>query len=324
MQIYLPIAEIPARLETLVAVGGGVGFLSGLFGVGGGFLLTPLLFFIGVPPAVAVATGVNQVAGSSFSAFLTQLKRGAVDLRMGMVLLVGGAFGSIAGVWGFNQLRALGQFDLVVSLTYVVLLSLVGGLMLFETVSAAWPRRRARPPIPRSTPRAAPVIGPPAPLGEDRHKHRSFAQRLPLKMKFPKSRLCISVIPPVFIGFVIGFLGALLGVGGGFILIPAMIYILGMPANVVVGTSLFQVLIVSCQATLMHAVASQTVDALLAVCLLLGGVIGAQIGAILGGRLRAHQLRALLALVVLAVAMKLAYDLIAVPAELFVIEESGV
>jgi uncharacterized membrane protein YfcA len=275
-----------------------VGLLSGLFGVGGGFLITPLLFFIGIPPGIAVATGANQVVASSISGVLAQFKRKAVDVPMGLVLQAGGLMGSGIGIWIFNRLTAIGQIDVAVQLSYVVFLGSVGLLMLQESVRAMHKSRRGAPPKVK------------------RHQH-GWVQKLPFKMKFRASGLYISVIPPVLIGMGIGILGAIMGVGGGFIMVPAMIYLLGMPTKVVIGTSLFQVITVSAFTTLMHAITNQSVDIVLALLLILGGVIGAQIGAQLGGRLKAEQLRILLALLVVAVALKLALDLLIEPRELF-------
>lgn len=303
MQIYLPVAEVSVNFFTLVGIGGGVGFLSGLFGVGGGFLMTPLLLFVGVPPAIAVGTGGNQVVGASFSGMLTHWKRKTVDVPMGLVLLAGGLFGSSIGVWAFGEIRKAGQIDLVISLAYIVLLGTVGGLMLTESISAfrrssSEPRSRSKPDEPR----------------------KSLAERLPLRVSFERSGLRISVLPPLAIGFGIGIIAAMLGIGGGFILVPAMIYLLKMPTNVVIGTSLFQIVFVTAYSTILHAVANHTVDIVLAIMLLLGGVIGAQLGAQAGMRLRGEQLRALLAVIILAVAGKLAADLVLEPAELYSIE----
>jgi uncharacterized protein len=298
MQLYLPIAEVSVNIFLLLGLGGVVGLLSGLFGVGGGFLITPLLFFIGIPPAVAVATGANQVVASSVSGVMAQVRRKAVDFRMGMVLLVGGIAGSAAGVWVFAWLSALGQVDLFVQLSYVLFLGLIGAMMLQESLRTM---RRARKP-------GAPV--------RRAHVH-TWVHNLPLKVKFRASGLYISVLPPMLVGAVVGFLAAIMGVGGGFIMVPAMIYLLGMPTKVVVGTSLFQIIFVTAFTTLMHAITSQTVDMLLALVLIIGGVIGAQIGARLGLRLKAEQLRILLSLLVLAVAAKIALDLLLTPAELF-------
>jgi uncharacterized protein len=299
MQLYLPIAEVSVNIFLLLGLGGVVGLLSGLFGVGGGFLITPLLFFIGIPPAVAVATGANQVVASSVSGVMAQVRRKAVDFRMGMVLLVGGIAGSAAGVWVFAWLSALGQIDLFVQLSYVLFLGLIGAMMLQESLRTM---HRTRRPGSASVRRS--------------HVH-TWVHKLPLKVKFRTSGLYISVLPPMLVGAVVGFLAAIMGVGGGFIMVPAMIYLLGMPTKVVVGTSLFQIIFVTAFTTLMHAITSQTVDMLLALVLIVGGVIGAQIGARLGLRLKAEQLRILLSLLVLAVAAKIALDLLLTPKELF-------
>ncbi|WP_114964643.1 sulfite exporter TauE/SafE family protein [Alkalilacustris brevis] len=304
MQIYLPIAEISINAFLLLGIGGVVGMLSGMFGVGGGFLITPLLFFIGIPPAVAVATGVNQVVASSVSGVLAHLRRKTVDLRMGTVLLVGGIFGSALGIWVFSQMRSLGQIDLFVQLSYVVFLGAIGFLMLQEALRALLRTRRADAP-PRRL-----------------HQHL-WVHKLPLKMKFRTSGLYISVIPPVLVGISVGFLAAIMGVGGGFIMVPAMIYLLGMPTKVVVGTSLFQIIFVAAFTTVMHASNTYSVDILLALFLIIGGVIGAQIGTTLGLRLKAEQLRILLALLVLLVSGKIALDLLLTPAELYSISIDG-
>ncbi|ABA78361.1 TSUP family transporter [Rhodobacter sphaeroides] len=298
MQLYLPIAEVSVNIFLLLGLGGIVGFMSGMFGVGGGFLITPLLFFIGIPPAVAVATGANQVVASSVSGVLAQLKRKTVDFRMGLVLLAGGVAGSAFGVAVFARLNTLGQVDLFVQLSYVLFLGLVGALMLQESVRAL---RRARRPD-------APV---------KRARQHGWAHKMPFKMKFRASGLYISVIPPLMVGAFVGFLAAIMGAGGGFIMVPAMIYLLGMPTKIVIGTSLFQIIFVTAFTTVMHAVTSQTVDMALAFLLIVGGVVGAQIGARIGVRLRAEQLRILLSLLVLAVCGKIAADLLIRPNELY-------
>jgi uncharacterized membrane protein YfcA len=297
MQIYLPIAEVSVSAALLLGLGTLVGLLSGLFGVGGGFLITPLLFFIGIPPTVAVATGANQVVASSVSGVLAQFKRKAVDVPMGVVLLIGGLIGSGMGIWVFNLLTRLGQIDLAVQLAYVVFLGSIGLLMLQESLRAM---RREK----RGGKRAK------------RHQHL-WVHKLPLKVKFRASGLYISVIPPMLVGIVVGVLAAIMGVGGGFIMVPAMIYLLGMPTKVVIGTSLFQILFVSAFTTMMHAITNQSVDVMLALLLIVGGVIGAQIGSRLGARLKAEQLRILLALLVILVAGKLGLDLLLRPSELF-------
>ena len=302
MQIYLPIAEISVNAFLLLGLGVGVGMLSGLFGVGGGFLMTPLLIFIGIPPAVAVATEANQIVASSFSGVLAHLRRKTVDIKMGLVLTSGGACGSVVGVQVFKYLREQGQVELLVSLCYVVFLGVVGGLMFIESVNTLRKSRRGAPP---------------------KRKHHSWVHGLPLKMRFRQSKLYISAIPPFMVGLAVGVLAAIMGVGGGFIMVPAMIYLLGMPTAVVVGTSLFQIIFVTGLTTILHATQNYTVDAALALLLLLGGVVGAQIGARLGVRIKGEQLRILLAVMVLAVCAKLGYDLVATPSEFYSIGGGG-
>ncbi|MFU8881415.1 MAG: sulfite exporter TauE/SafE family protein [Rhodobacterales bacterium] len=309
MQIYLPIAEVSVNAYLLLGLGGIVGVLSGMFGVGGGFLMTPLLFFIGIPPAVAVATGTNQIVASSFSGVLAHLRRKTVDLRMGGVLLAGGMLGAGLGILIFNYLKAQGQVDLLVTLFYVVFLGIIGSLMFVESLTAIRRARKAR----RAGGTAATV----------KRRQRNWVHVLPFKMRFRTSGLYISVVPPILIGIGVGILTAIMGVGGGFIMVPAMIYLLGMPTKVVIGTSLFQIIFVTAFTTMLHAITNQTVDVVLAVLLLLGGVIGAQIGAGIGVKLRAEQLRILLALLVLAVCGKLALDLLLMPSELYSISAAG-
>ena len=309
MLVYLPIAEVSVNAFLLLGLGGAVGVLSGMFGVGGGFLMTPLLFFIGIPPAVAVATEANQIVASSFSGVLAHLRRKTVDLKMGTVLLVGGLIGAGLGILLFNWLRAQGQVDLLVRLCYVVFLGIIGGLMFFESLGAI---RRAR---------SAAASG--APQKARPRRSRGWVAALPFKMRFRTSGLYISVIPPLLVGLSVGVLAAIMGVGGGFIMVPAMIYLLGMPTKVVVGTSLFQIIFVTAFTTLLHATTNYTVDMMLALLLLVGGVIGAQIGTQIGTKMKAEQLRILLALMVLAVCGKLAFDLLVQPAELYSIAEPG-
>ena len=297
MQIYLPIAEVSVNVFLLFGLGGLVGILSGMVGVGGGFLMTPLLFFIGIPPAVAVATGSNQIVASSVSGLLAHLKRKTVDLRMGTVLLIGGLFGAAMGVAIFNHLRALGQVDLLVQLCYVVFLGTIGALMLVESLRAL---QRAKKPGAKIT----------------RRKH-GWVSTLPFKMKFRVSGLYISVIPPLMVGWAVGVLAGIMGVGGGFIMVPAMIYMLGMPTKVVIGTSLFQIIFVATFTTLSHAITNETVDVVLALFLLIGGVIGAQFGTRIGLKMKAEQLRVLLAILVLAVCIKLGLDLLIKPTEIY-------
>lgn len=303
MQIYLPIAEVSVNAFLLLGLGGIVGILSGMFGVGGGFLMTPLLFFIGIPPAVAVATEANQIVASSFSGVLAHLRRKTVDLRMGTVLLIGGLVGAGLGVILFNYLKSLGQVDLLVKLCYVAFLGVIGGMMFVESLRAIRQTRSGKK-VPK------------------RKKH-NWVHGLPIKMRFRTSGLYISVIPPLLVGVLVGILAAIMGVGGGFIMVPAMIYLLGMPTKVVVGTSLFQIIFVTAFTTLLHATTNYTVDIALAVLLLVGGVIGAQIGTQIGTRMQAEQLRILLAIMVLAVCFKLALDLLIQPSELYSIGAVG-
>jgi hypothetical protein len=296
MDIYLPIAEVSVDVFVLLGLGGVVGFLSGVFGVGGGFLLTPLLIFIGVPPTVAVASSANQLVGASVSGVLAYWRRGNVDFKMGYVLLAGGLAGSVLGVWIFTLLKRLGQIELTISLSYVLLLGSLGALMMIESIRTQM--RLHRPGTSR----------------RKLHQH-NWMHGLPLKARFRRSKLYISTLLPIGLGFVIGVLSAILGIGGGFILVPAMIYMLGMPTAVVPGTSLLQIIFVAANVTLLQAYTNRTVDAVLAVVLLVGGVIGARVGSRFGTRLRGEQLRLLLALMVLAVAAKLAFDLTVPPAD---------
>jgi len=298
MQIYLPIAEMSVNVFLLLGMGGGIGFLSGLFGVGGGFLMTPLLIFIGVPPAVAVGTEANQIVAASVSGVLAHWRRGNVDFKMGFVLLLGGFAGSTMGVMLFSFLRGLGQIDLVISFSYVVFLGIIGVLMLYESVRTMRRRRTAAAPRRKL------------------HQH-IWIHGLPLKMRFRRSKLYVSALLPMGIGFLVGVLAAIMGVGGGFIMVPAMIYLLGMPTSVVVGTSLFQIIFVTANVTFLQAYANQTVDVVLALLLLTGAVIGAQFGARAGARLQGEELRVLLALMVLAVCGKLFYDLLVTPGDLY-------
>jgi uncharacterized membrane protein YfcA len=298
MQVYLPIAEMSVDALLLLGIGFGVGWLSGLFGVGGGFLLTPLLMLIGIPSAVAVASGANQTIGASVSGLIAHLRRGTVDVKMGLVLLAGGFLGSAVGVQVFALLRRAGAVDVVVALFYVVVLGIVGLLMVRESLQAMLRRRRAVP--------------------QRLHEHY-WAHGLPFRTRFRKSRLYISVIPPIGIGFAIGFLSAIMGVGGGFMLVPAMIYLLGMPTLTVIGTSLFQVVFVAANVTILQAWQNGTVDIVLTLLLVAGGVAGAQFGAAFGGRLRGEETRALLGALVLAVAAALLWDLLRVPENPFAI-----
>jgi uncharacterized protein len=302
--VYLPIAELSVNIFVILGMGAAVGFLSGMFGVGGGFLITPLLIFYNIPPVVAVATGANQVVASSISGAMTHFRRGTLDLKLGSLLLVGGLAGATVGVWIFVILRKLGQIDLIISLLYVVLLSTIGSLMLWESVRAL---RRAR------NSEKVPLRRP---------GHHNWIHGLPLKMRFKKSKIYLSVIPVITLGFMIGILTPM-GIGGGFILVPAMIYLLRIPTNVVVGTSLFQIIFVSAYTTFIQAATNYSVDIVLAAILMVASVIGAQYGVRVGQKLRGEQLRALLALLVLAVGMRLAISLVVKPEDLFSVVQGG-
>jgi uncharacterized membrane protein YfcA len=301
LDIYLPIAEVSVNAPLLVALGALVGFISGLFGIGGGFLMTPVLVFLGIPPAVAVASMANHVAASSMSSVISYSRRRAVDFRMGGVLAGGGVIGAIVGVELFRWLRLLGQADLVVALSYLVFLGVIGALMLSESLGAILRRRRGEPRPPR------------------RDRRPPWLYGLPLKMRFPSSRLFISVIPPVLLGAFVGVLSAIMGVGGGFVLVPAMIYVLRMPASVVVGTSLFQIIVTTALTGVLQAGRNQTVDIVLATLLLAGGVLGAQFGARASSRFRAEELRAVLAFIVLLVGLRMGLGLFVRPDEPFVL-----
>ncbi len=299
MQIYLPIAELSMNLFFLVGIGGAVGFLSGLFGVGGGFLLTPLLIFSGVSAPVAVASVTGQVVAASTSGALSYYRRNQIDLHLALYLVLSGVIGAFGGVATFQVLRANGQLDLVISLGFLVLLGFVGSLMMFEAVRAILKRR-------------AGIV-----MREKLPNQHNWFHGLPMRVRFKRSRLYISVIPVLVLGVCIGFVGSLLGIGGGFILVPALVYLLRVPGNMVIGTSLLQVVAMMAATTILHAVTSQSVDILLAFCLMVGGTVGAQFGASAGKYLRGEQLRALLALLVLAVAIRFGFSLILAPADAY-------
>ena len=301
MYIYLPIAEVSMHIGIIIGLGGGVGFLSGLFGVGGGFLMTPLLIFFGIPPAVAVSTEANQIVASSVSGVLAHMRRGNVDFKMGGILMAGGVIGSSLGVALFSFLQSIGQIDLVIQLSYVVFLGIIGSLMLTESIRTIIRSRK------------------PGAVRGKLHQH-NWLHGLPLKMRFRRSKLYISAILPLALGAFVGILAAIMGVGGGFIMVPAMIYLLGMPTSVVVGTSLFQIIFVTANVTLLQSIQTQTVDFLLAGLLLFGAVIGAQFGSRAGALLRGEQLRGLLALTVLTVCIKIGYDLVVRPEDLLSVE----
>ncbi len=304
MDFYLPIAEMSANIFIFLGMGAAVGFLSGMFGVGGGFLMTPLLIFSGIPAAVAVGTEAAQIVASSVSGAIAQYRRNNVDIKMGIVLLTGGIFGSTIGVQVVKILRQMGQFELFVSLSYVTFLGIIGILMMMEALNTIRKSRGGKQ------------------ISARRPGQHSWIHGLPFKMRFHRSKLYISAIPPLLIGAFVGFLGAIMGVGGGFVMVPAMIYLLRVPTNVVVGTSLFQIVFVTAATTVMHATLNHTVDIVLAMLLMIGGVVGAQFGAVAGEKLKGEQLRALLAGLVLLVCFRIAYGLVVTPNELFSI--SGV
>jgi uncharacterized protein len=307
VQIYLPIAELPVNVLLILFMGLAVGFISGMFGIGGGFLMTPLLIFIGITPAVAVASVASHVAASSFSGAISYWRRRALDPALAMMLMIAGMLGTTAGVWLFTFLRSLGQLDLTIALSYLLLLSIVGGMMITESVRAILRARGGRPAEIR------------------RPGSHMWIHGLPLKMRFKVSKIYVSVIPIWLIGFFIGFIGAVMGIGGGFLLVPALIYLIRVPTGVVIGTSQVLTLVTMAYATIVHAATNHLVDALLALLLMIGGVIGAQFGARAGQRFSGEQLRLLLGLLVLSVGLRFAYDLAVQPADLFTmrsVEES--
>jgi len=299
MSVYLPIAEMNVNILLIILLGVMVGGLTGLFGVGGGFLMTPLLIFLGIPPAIAVGTEAPHVLASSFSGFIAHWRRKNVDIKMGIFLLAGGIAGSIVGVNLFKILREFGQIDVIIQLLFLIFLSLIGFSMLFESTRTTIKKYRTTSLIRTKL-----------------HQH-SWIHGLPFKMRFHRSKLYISTIPPVIIGFFVGILSAMMGVGGGFIMIPAMVYILGMSTNVVVGTSLFQIIFVTANSTFFQSYLNQTVDIVLASLMILGGVIGAQVGARLGSTFKSEYLRGVLAILVLAVCIKIFLDLTLTPDDLF-------
>ena len=298
MNIYLPIAELSVNIFIILSLGGAVGFLSGMLGLGGGFLMTPLLMFIGIPPNVAVATSANQIVAASVSGALSHWSQGLVDVKMGMYLLLGGLFGSFTGIWIFKLLSNAGQIETFLAIVYFILLFSIGTLMLIESSQVIRDRIRKRT------------------VKRKLHYH-NWAHRLPFKVRFYSSNLYISVIPPIIIGYFIGILSATMGIGGSFILIPSMIYFLGMPTSKVIGTSLFQIIFITAFVTLLHATSTFAVDAVLAFSLILSSVIGAQLGVMFTNKFRGEELRALLAIIVLAVAFKIGTDLLIQPTDIF-------
>lgn len=305
VQLYLPIADLPVNIFLVLAMGAAVGFVSGMFGIGGGFLMTPLLIFIGIAPAVAVASVASHIAASSFSGAISYWRRRAIDPTLALILLSGGTIGTALGVWTFTYLRSLGQLDLMIGLSYVVLLTGVGTAMAYEGLRAMLRVRRGG---------AVPLRRPGS---------HGWIHGLPLKMRFKRSKIYLSIIPVIFVGLVIGFIGAVMGIGGGFILVPLMIYVLRVPTSTVIGTSMVLTLVTMIFATLLHAVTNHLVDAVLALILMVGGVTGAQFGARAGQKIRGEHLRLLLGLLVLAVGIRFAVELVIRPADLFTIRETG-
>lgn len=306
MPIYLPIAELSVDVFFLLGIGAAIGFISGIFGVGGGFLLTPMLLFTGVTAPVAVASVTAQVVASSTSGALSYFRRGAIDEKMGGFLVLGGVFGSALGVWIFGILSAAGQLDLFLSLGYLLLLGSIGSLMFIESLRTLLKRNQEKPAVRRRLPGQIPWV-----------------QRLPFRTRFRKSQLYISVLPVMLIGFVIGIIGALLGIGGGFVLVPALVYILRVPGKVVVGTSLLHLLAVMAVTCFLHALQTQSVDIMLAFCLMVGSVAGAQFGASAGQHLPGEQLRILLALLILAIAIRFALGIVVWPDDPFTLTKLG-
>jgi uncharacterized protein len=306
VQIYLPIADLPVNIFLILAMGAAVGFVSGLFGIGGGFLMTPLLIFVGIAPAVAVASVASHIAASSFSGAIAYWRRRAIDPALAGVLLCGGIIGTALGVSTFTLLRSLGQLDLMIALSYVALLTTVGGVMFWEGLRAMLRRRRG-------------IVIPARRSGS-----HGWIHGLPLKMRFKRSKIYLSVIPVVIVGIFIGFLGAVMGIGGGFILVPIMIYLLRVPTSTVIGTSMVLTLVTMLFATMLHAITNHLVDAVLALILMVGGVTGAQFGARAGQKIRSEQLRLLLGLLILAVGIRFAVELVIRPEDLFTIRETGV
>ena len=305
MQLYLPIADIPVNVFLILAMGMAVGFVSGMFGIGGGFLLTPLLIFIGISPAVAVASVSTHIAASSLSGALSYWRKRSIDLTLALVLLGGSIVGTILGVLLFTYLRTLGQLDLVIALSYVVLLGGVGTAMFYEGLRAIARARRGGNPTLR------------------RPGSHSWVHGLPLKMRFKRSKIYLSVIPVNIIGLLIGFIGAIMGVGGSFILIPALIYVLRVPTSTVIGTSMALTLVTMVIATVLHAVTNHLVDAVLALILMIGGVTGAQFGARAGLRIRGEHLRLLLGLLILAVGVRFAIEIAIRPDDLYTVRDAG-
>jgi len=307
VEIYLPIADLPVNIFLILAMGLAVGFISGMFGIGGGFLMTPLLIFLGVSPAVAVATVSSHIAASSCSGAINYWRRRAIDLPLAATLLGGGVFGTAFGVWLFTMLRAIGQLDITIGLSYVLLLGVVGSLMVTESLRAIVRARQGKP------------------IELRRPGSHTWVHGLPFKLRFKRSRIYVSAVPVLAIGFTIGFVGSVMGIGGGFLLVPMLIYVLRVPTATVIGTSMVLTLVTMASATVMHAATNHLVDAVLALILMVGGVTGAQFGARAGQKISGEHLRLLLGLLVLAVGVRFAFELVLTPEDLYVIRplESG-
>jgi len=301
VQIYLPIADLSVNVFLIFVMGLAVGFISGMFGIGGGFLMTPLLIFIGISPAVAVASVTTHIAASSFTGAITYWRRRALDPALALMLLVGGIFGTTAGVWLFSLLRSIGQLDLTIGLSYLILLGTVGSLMVGESLQAIIRARQGKPTEIR------------------RGGSHMWIHGLPFKLRFKQSKIYVSAIPVWGIGVIIGFIGAVMGIGGGFLLVPMLIYILRVPTSIVIGTSMVLTLVTMAFATVMHAATNHLVDVVLSLILMVGGVMGAQFGARAGQKIRSEQLRLLLGLLVLAVGLRFAFGLVVPPDELFTV-----
>jgi uncharacterized membrane protein YfcA len=304
MQFYLPIADLPVNVFVILGLGIAIGFISGMFGIGGGFLLTPLLIFLGISPSVAVATVPSHIAASSFSSAISYWRRNAIDMPLAMMLLVGGVLGTVAGVALFTLLRQLGQLDITIGVSYVVLLTGVGGTLAAESLRAIIRERQGKPVELR------------------RPGSHSWLHHLPFKLRFKRSKIFISVIPVWIIGFVMGFIGSIMGIGGGFLLVPMLVYVLRVPTSTVIGTSTVLTLVTMISATLLHAATNHQVDAVLALMLMVGGSIGAQFGAQAGQKMRAERLRLLLGVLILAVGIRFAVVLVLPPADVYVVQPS--
>lgn len=301
MQIYLPIAEVSINAFVLLGLGGITGILAGMFGVGGGFLMTPLLLFMGIPPPVVIATESSQIVASSCSGFLAHFRNKYVDIKMGMILVIGGLFGVFVGITLFNFLKSLGHIDLLIRGSYTILLTVIGVLMLIESIQTLRP----------------PKLHIQQPSANKTSLYDRAIKDLPFKVDFPTSSLRMSCLPVLLIGFIVGILAATMGIGGGFIMVPAMIYILRMPTKVVVGTSLFQVIFISACSTLLHTITNASVDLVLSILLSVGGVVGAQLGSNLGVKIHADKIRILFSLLILAVVAKFLFDFMQTPQEFY-------